>query len=77
VRKVEELVRQLQKSGKTKNVVSKKEGISFQYMKIEDDLASKFATNVKLRIQDKGKGSIEIAFMSDDDLNRILEMLDW
>lgn len=77
VRKVEELVRQLQKSGKTKNVVSKKEGIPFQYMKIEDDLASKFATNVKLRIQDKGKGSIEIAFMSDDDLNRILEMLDW
>lgn len=77
VRKVEELVRQLQKSGKAKGAGSKKEGISFQYMKIQDDLASKFATNVKLKIQDKGKGSIEIAFMSDDDLNRILEMLDW
>ena len=77
VRKVEELVRQLEKSGKTKGLVSKKQGISFQYLKIQDDLASKFATNVKLRIQDKGKGSIEIAFMSDDDLNRILEMLDW
>ena len=77
VRKVEELVRQLEKSGKTKALVSKKQRISFQYLKIQDDLASKFATNVKLRIQDKGKGSIEIAFMSDDDLNRILEMLDW
>ena len=77
VRKVEELVRQLEKSGKTKGLVSKKQGISFQYLKIQDDLASKFATNVKLRIQDKGKGSIEIPFMSDDDLNRILEMLDW
>lgn len=77
VRKVEELVRQLEKSGKTKGLVSKKQRISFQYLKIQDDLASKFATNVKLKIEDKGKGSIEIAFMSDDDLNRILEMLDW
>ncbi|MHB1178898.1 MAG: ParB/RepB/Spo0J family partition protein [Daejeonella sp.] len=77
VRKVEELVRQIQKSGKNGNSISKKDGISFQYMKIQDDLASKFATNVKLRLKDKGTGSIEIAFMSDDDLNRILEMLDW
>jgi ParB family chromosome partitioning protein len=46
-------------------------------MKIQDDLASKFSTNVKLKLGDKGKGSIEINFMSDDDLTRILEMLDW
>ncbi len=77
VRKVEELVRQIEKSGKQKGSVSKKDGISFQYMKIQDDLASKFATNVKLKLKDKGTGSIEITFMSDDDLNRILEMLDW
>lgn len=77
VRKVEELVRQTQRTGKPKNSISKKEGISFQYMKIQDDLASKFATNVKLKLNDKGTGSIEITFMSDDDLNRILEMLDW
>ncbi|MGV3686577.1 MAG: ParB/RepB/Spo0J family partition protein [Daejeonella sp.] len=77
VRKVEELVRQIEKSGKPKASSSKKEGISFQYMKIQDDLASKFGTNVKLKLKDKGTGSIEIGFMSDDDLNRILEMLDW
>ncbi len=77
VRKVEELVRQIEKSGKPKSSLSKKEGISFQYMKIQDDLASKFATNVKLKLKDKNTGSIEITFMSDDDLNRILEMLDW
>lgn len=77
VRKVEELVRQIEKSGKPKTIVSRKDGISFQYMKIQDDLASKFATNVKLKLKDKGTGSIEITFMSDDDLNRILEMLDW
>ncbi|MGB4400142.1 MAG: ParB/RepB/Spo0J family partition protein [Daejeonella sp.] len=77
VRNVEELVRQIEKSGKQKTPASKKDGISFQYMKIQDDLASKFATNVKLKLKDKGTGSIEITFMSDDDLNRILEMLDW
>ncbi len=76
VRKVEELVRQLQNTGKVKKPV-KVAGMSFQYMKIQDDLASKFSTNVKLKLDEKGKGSIEIGFMSDDDLNRILEMLDW
>lgn len=76
VRKVEELVRQIQTIGKEKKV-SKSVGISFQYTKIQDDLASKFSTNVKLKLKEKGTGSIEIAFMSDDDLNRILEMLDW
>lgn len=76
VRKVEELVREVQKSGKPKSP-AKAEGISFQYMKIQDDLASKFSTKVKLKVSDKGTGSIEIAFMSDDDLSRILEMLDW
>lgn len=76
VRKVEELVREVQKSGKPKSL-AKAEGISFQYMKIQDDLASKFSTKVKLKVSDKGTGSIEIAFMSDDDLSRILEMLDW
>jgi ParB family chromosome partitioning protein len=76
VRKVEELVRQLQIIGKGRKP-AKADGISFQYMKIQDDLASKFSTNVKLKLNENGKGSIEICFMSDDDLNRILEMLDW
>ena len=77
VRKVEELVRHIQKPGTGKKAPAKKDGMSFQYMKIQDDLASKFGTNVKLKVQDKGTGSIEIAFLSEDDLNRILEMLDW
>ncbi|NQV75970.1 MAG: ParB/RepB/Spo0J family partition protein [Bacteroidetes bacterium] len=81
VRKVEELVRQIYPSqihtiGKDKKK-SKGRAISFQYMKIQDDLASKFSTHVKLKLGEKGKGSIEINFMSDDDLARILEMLDW
>lgn len=77
VRKVEELVSQIQKAGKPRSQGSKRGVMSFPYMKIQDDLASKLGTNVKLKLKEKGSGAIEIAFMSDDDLNRILEMLDW
>lgn len=78
VRKVEELVSQIKFLGKDKEKkVVKSTGISYQYMKIQDDLASKFSTNVKLKLDDNGKGSIEINFMSDEDLSRILEMFDW
>lgn len=77
VRKVEELVRDIQKPGNKVKSAKKAGNISFQFQKIQDDLASKFGTRVKLKVQDKGTGAIEIPFMSEDDLNRILEMLDW
>jgi ParB family chromosome partitioning protein len=75
VRKVEEMVRDLQKS--TKKEGKQPEPISFQLQKIQDDLASKFSTRVKLKVGSQGNGIIEIPFLSDDDLGRILEMLDW
>ncbi|WP_431294207.1 ParB/RepB/Spo0J family partition protein [Pedobacter sp. P26] len=77
VRKVEELVRNLQHIPLKGNEKSKEKAVSFQYQKLQDDLASKFATRVKLKVSQNGKGAIEIPFMSDDDLNRILELLDW
>jgi len=76
VRKVEELVRLMQRDEKPqgKKATSK----TFQFQKIEDELATKFATRVKLNLgPDKSKGSIQIPFNSEDDLNRILELLDW
>ncbi|WP_304066240.1 ParB/RepB/Spo0J family partition protein [Pedobacter glucosidilyticus] len=78
VRKVEELVRNIKQNGAKKPESAKKaDGVSFQYQKIQDDLSSKFATKIKMKVQPNGKGSIEIPFLSDDDLNRILELLDW
>ena len=77
VRRVEELVREIQKPGNKVKAAKKPANMSFQFQKIQDDLASKFGTRVKLKVQDKGTGAIEIPFMSEDDLNRILEMLDW
>src|ERR1700733_9094433 len=76
VRKVEELVRDLQRSP-VKKEGKQPEPLSFQVQKIQDDLASKFSTHVKLKVSNQGKGTIEIPFLSEDDLNRILEMLDW
>jgi ParB family chromosome partitioning protein len=77
VRKTEELARDIQQVNLKKPASKKGEPISFQYQKIQDDLASKFATKVNLKVQSKGKGAIEIPFTSDDDLSRILELLDW
>ena len=79
VRKTEELVRDMQQrtqQGTAKN--TRTTPLSFQYQKVEDDLASKFSTRVRLKALDKkGRGAIEIPFHSEDDLNRILELLDW
>src|ERR1700743_977732 len=76
VRKVEELVRDLQRPPVRKEG-TQPEPLSFQVQKIQDDLASKFSTKVKLKVNNQGTGTIEIPFLSEDDLNRILEMLDW
>jgi len=78
VRKAEELVREIQNGNKKKAQKDKNVPKSFQFQKIEDDLASKFSSQVKLNLKSaKGKGAIEIPFESEDDLSRMLELLDW
>ncbi|WDF78740.1 ParB/RepB/Spo0J family partition protein [Mucilaginibacter sp. KACC 22773] len=76
VRKVEELVREMQKTP-VKKEGKQPEPVSYQLQKIQDDLASRFSSRVTLKVGAKGNGVIEIPFLSEDDLGRILEMLDW
>ncbi|WP_374951692.1 ParB/RepB/Spo0J family partition protein [Mucilaginibacter sp.] len=76
VRKTEEMVREVQQSP-VKKEGKQPETLPYQMQKIQDDLASKFSTRVKLKVNSQGNGSIEIPFLSEDDLGRILEMLDW
>ncbi|NCX96494.1 MAG: ParB/RepB/Spo0J family partition protein [Chitinophagia bacterium] len=45
------------------------------YKKIEDDMASLFATKVTLDRKKTGKGNIMIEFYSDEDLERIMQKL--
>ncbi|MDR3693475.1 ParB/RepB/Spo0J family partition protein [Mucilaginibacter sp.] len=76
VRMTEDLVRNAQRSPVKKDD-KKPEPVSFQVQKIQDDLASKFSTRVKLKVSSQGKGTIEIPFLSQEDLGRILEIMDW
>jgi len=78
VRKVEELVRSINSvEVKPSRFERTPKAFSFEYQKLQKDLASKFATKVKLKVGENGKGAIEIPFVSEDDLSRILELLDW
>jgi ParB family transcriptional regulator, chromosome partitioning protein len=45
------------------------------YRRIEDNMASHFATRVRLDRKKNGKGTILIEFYSDDDLERIMEKM--
>jgi len=79
VRKVEEMVRNIQSQPARKTERNEKtdQPLTYQAQKIQDELASKFSTRVKLKLNSQGAGSIEIPFLSEDDLGRILEMFDW
>lgn len=77
VRRVEEMARSIHALQVKPNAVKQPAASSFEYQKLQKDLASKFATKVKLKVGQNGKGAIEIPFVSNDDLSRILELLDW
>jgi len=77
VRRVEEMARSIHALQLKPKATKQPAGTSFEYQKLQKDLASKFATKVKLKVGQNGKGAIEIPFVSNDDLSRILELLDW
>jgi ParB family chromosome partitioning protein len=84
VRKLEDLVRSMSDKNavkltdKTKSPADKAaQAFSSEYQRIQSDLAAKFDAKVSLKADKNGSGNIQIPFISTDDLNRILEMLDW
>ena len=79
VRKVEELVRNLQNAKKKPDAQQK-----LQFNKYEDELktvesrlTSQFGTKIQVKANNEGKGEIKIPFVSVDELNRILEILNY
>ncbi|TAJ13299.1 ParB/RepB/Spo0J family partition protein [Marinilabiliaceae bacterium JC017] len=76
VRKVEEIVRELntdktdQKNKKGKNTLSE------EYLDLKKHLSTFFKTNIQFSRNEKGKGKIVIPFKSDDDLEKIISILD-
>ncbi|HEX8357352.1 MAG TPA: ParB/RepB/Spo0J family partition protein [Segetibacter sp.] len=75
VRQTEELVRQLYKSEERGVKSSVKSTLPPAYKRIEDNLASHFATKVKLSHSKNGFGSISIDYYSLQELNKILEQM--
>jgi len=75
VREVERLVKEA--SGKLKRKPEKvKTGLPEQFREIKNELANRFETKVDIKRNNKGRGTIVIPFKSDDDLQRIINILD-
>jgi ParB family chromosome partitioning protein len=76
VRQTEELVRNIYKGGNGDAVKSSvKSELPAAYKKIEDNLASHFATKVKMVHNKKGYGSITIEYYSLEELNKLLDAM--
>lgn len=78
VREAENIAR---KSG-SKSATSNKnktgtDDLSYEFNKIQNILSSHFGTKIKLQRAGKGNGKIIIPFRNDEDLNRVLELLNY
>lgn len=76
VRKVEELVRQLNEEGEAKDKKASDPEIQKVYSQIADRLSSIFGAKVKVDRNEKGKGKISLVFSSDEELENILMVID-
>lgn len=75
VRKVEEIIRQLeagQQAKKTRKTLSTPD----DYARLQQHLSSCFAADITFKRNAKGNGKIVIPFKNDDDLERIIAILD-
>lgn len=76
VRKLEELVQEVQQKKNQQKQQSKKKGTKDLYYKtIEEKLREKLGTSVLIK-PGKKKGKIEIEYFSDGDLERIIEIIE-
>ncbi|WP_298714571.1 ParB/RepB/Spo0J family partition protein [Chitinophaga sp.] len=75
VRQTEELVRKVNQNDKSQAKKTAKASLPPAYQKIQDNLSSHFSTKVNLDRGKNGKGSIQIEFYSDEELDGILEKL--
>lgn len=81
VRKVEELVKETKeaqkKGGPDSKVKAKKtDPLSFTQQKFKDDLADLLKSKVKVKPGNNGSGNLVIPFKSEEDLERIMKILD-
>ena len=73
VRETEKLIKELKNPKKAKE--KKKVENSFIYTDFEDKMKEVFGTKVHVAVKGKGKGKIEIEYYSDDELERMFDMI--
>lgn len=77
VRKVEALVKKLKTEEETDKTAAKSRPVlSHELKQVQDKLSSHFGSRVLIHNDTDNKGSIKIPYLSHEDLNRILEILD-
>lgn len=76
VRKVEEMVRQFIETGSFEPKVSNPVAKLDEFGELKSRLSDLFGTKVKLSCQPDGKGTISIPFTSDEELARIMGLMD-
>lgn len=76
VRKVEEIVRNLNDEKSDKTIRSKKSELSDQYKEYKGQLGKIFGSRIGISVNDKGKGKIVIPFKSGKDLERIVKIIE-
>jgi len=76
VRKVEELVRKISSTRKKPEKGSKTTNEPKEYTALEKHLSTFFQVDIEFRRNNKGSGKIVIPFKSDEDLERIVAILD-
>lgn len=75
VRQTEILVKNMQQERKAATPAKEDKKLPPAYKRIEDNMASHFSTKVILNRKKNGKGSIIIDFYDDEQLERILELM--
>ena len=75
VRQTEELVKNIAESSKELQKIQQSAPRNSEIVQIENNLISKFGTKVVIQKKRGGKGKIQIEFYSENDLQRILDIL--
>ncbi len=76
VRKTEALIGQYSKHSKKSKAAAPTKELPDAYVDVRENLRSYLGTKVGLKRSESGKGQIVINFTSDDDLNRILDLIE-
>lgn len=76
VRRIEQEVKKRNESAEEKERTDKKSSLSEDYMTLKQQLSDFFKTNIQFKRNEDGNGKIVIPFRSDDELEKIINILD-